>query len=216
MIYNKTYCQAEFDTVLSVPAIPRKDGSFSHPFSPPFPENQVFQFFVRATDRGTPAMYSDVSVDVYIMSSKDQPPVFEKNDEKLNTLENASAGTLVAKVKLVTDAAAKFRLVSHKNVFAIDNEGRITSIAPLDREKVANYVIGVLAYTDSSPPLTALSEVHLHVIDVNDNAPQFENEVYSIAIAENMHEGTSLLRGTLEKSINRERRVVVDGDRTRA
>lgn len=160
-------------------------------------ENQVFQFFVRATDHGTPAMYVDVSVDVYIMSSKDQPPVFEKNDEKSNTVENAPAGTVVANVKLVTSAPAKFRLLSHSNVFAIDGDGQITSIAPLDRERASSYVIGVLAYTDSTPPLTALSEVHLHVIDANDNAPQFENAVYTTSIAENMKEGTSLVRGML-------------------
>lgn len=55
-------------------------------------ENQVFQFFVRATDRGTPAMYTDVSVDVYIMSSKDIPPVFERNDDKLMLSEDTSSG----------------------------------------------------------------------------------------------------------------------------
>lgn len=107
-----------------------------------------------------------------------------------------TAGTNMAKVKLVTDVPAKFRLLSHKNIFAISDEGHISAVNPLDREKVPNYVIGVLAYTDSTPPLTALSEVHLRVIDVNDNAPQFENDVYSISIAENMGEGTSLLRGT--------------------
>lgn len=55
-------------------------------------ENQAFQFFVRATDRGSPALYADVSVEVYIMSSKDVPPVFEKNNDKILLPEEAVAG----------------------------------------------------------------------------------------------------------------------------
>lgn len=194
---------------------------FSYVFSV---ENQVFQFFVRAVDHGTPAMHSDVSVDVYIMSSKDVPPVFERNDEKSISPEEAPigefksiqgrfifipslswdntmyatvlfTGSIVAKVKLVTDVAAKFRLLSNANLFSIDNNGQISLTSQLDREKSPFYVIGVLAYTDSSPPLTALSEVYLQVIDSNDNVPDFENEVYSVSIAENMPEGTSIVKG---------------------
>lgn len=106
-------------------------------------------------------------------------------------------GSIVAKVKLVTDVSVKFRLLSNGNLFSIDDNGQISLTNQLDREKAAFYVIGILAYTDSSPPLTALSEVYLQVIDSNDNVPNFENEIYSISIAENMPEGTSVIKGRI-------------------
>ena len=57
-----------------------------------FTDNQMFQFFVRATDRGTPALYADVAVDVYIMSSNDVPPIFERNNDKILLPEEAPPG----------------------------------------------------------------------------------------------------------------------------
>lgn len=104
-------------------------------------------------------------------------------------------------MKLVSDVSVKFRLISNANVFTIDGDGQISLINQLDREKSPYYVIGVLAYTDSSPPLTALSEVYLQIIDVNDNIPHFENEIYSIFIAENMPAGTSIVKGNFNMSV---------------
>lgn len=72
-------------------------------------ENQAFQFFVRATDRGSPALYADVSVGVYIMSSKDIPPVFEKNNDKILLPEEAVPG-IVSISKSYYPATIKFQL----------------------------------------------------------------------------------------------------------
>lgn len=160
-----------------------------------FTENQAFQFFVRAMDRGTPAMYADVSVEVYIMSSRDVPPVFERIDDKFFLSEDATVGSIIAKMKLVTDVTVKYKLVSSGNMFSIDNDGQVQLTGQLDREKSPYHVIGVLAYTDASPPLTALSEIYLQVIDTNDNVPDFENEIYTISVAENIAEGTSIVKG---------------------
>ncbi len=95
----------------------------------------------------------------------------------------------------MTNVSVQFRAVSNADTFSIDQEGQISLISPLDREKTPYYVVGVLAYTDSSPPLTALSEIYLQIIDENDNAPRFENDVYSVAVAENMPGGTSIVKG---------------------
>lgn len=37
-------------------------------------------------------MYADVSVEVYIMSARDTPPVFERNDDKFFLTEDAPIG----------------------------------------------------------------------------------------------------------------------------
>lgn len=59
-----------------------------------FSESQVFQFWVRATDLGKPALHSDVPVEVYIMSPEDQAPIFERTGEKFFYPENSPPGTI--------------------------------------------------------------------------------------------------------------------------
>nr|XP_018896045.1 PREDICTED: fat-like cadherin-related tumor suppressor homolog isoform X2 [Bemisia tabaci] len=157
-------------------------------------ENQVFQFFVRATDKGTPALHADVPVNVYVMTSEDKPPVFERSDDKFFVSEAAVPQSVITKVKLVSETPAKFRLICNADLFSIDDEGQIQLTGQLDHETASRHVIGVLAYTDSSPPLTALSEIHLQVLDVNDNSPRFHSEEYHVSVAENIPKGTQILK----------------------
>jgi hypothetical protein len=57
-----------------------------------FTENQVFQFFVRAQDRGSPSLYTNVPVDVYVMGAQDVAPMFERKDDKFFLLESSPPG----------------------------------------------------------------------------------------------------------------------------
>lgn len=82
------------------------------------------------------------------------------------------------------------------NLFAVDSSGQLTVASPLDRETHDSHLVAVLAETDSSPPLTALAEFLLSVLDENDNQPQFESSPYVIQLAENVEEGTSILKVT--------------------
>ena len=62
-------------------------------------ENQVYQFFVRASDRSsTNPLHSDVPVEVYIMSSLDFPPVFDRRDSQFYVSENSPLGRLVVQL----------------------------------------------------------------------------------------------------------------------
>lgn len=103
--------------------------------------------------------------------------------------------SVITKVKLVSETPAKFRLICNADLFSIDDEGQIQLTGQLDHETTSRHVIGVLAYTDSSPPLTALSEIHLQVLDVNDNSPRFHSEEYHVSVAENIPKGTQILKG---------------------
>ena len=62
-------------------------------------ENQVYQFFVRASDRSsTNPLHSDVPVEVYIMSSLDFPPMFDRRDSQFYVSENSPLGRLVVQL----------------------------------------------------------------------------------------------------------------------
>jgi protocadherin Fat 1/2/3 len=163
-------------------------------------ENQMFQFFVRAHDSGTNELHADVPVNVYVMAASEFPPVFEKKDRNWSISENAEPGTLIGRVTLAGgNVSANYRIISvdddHDNPqFTINGDGELKLGKTLDRERKDLYYITILAETDSSPPLTAAADIELRVQDVNDVKPTFESNLYSLAVAENVEKGTSILK----------------------
>jgi len=161
-------------------------------------ENQMFQFFVRAHDSGSPELHSDVPVDVYVMSSSEMPPVFEKKDKTLFMSENSEPGTLISRIALAGNVTASLRIISADDPddpqFTINNDGELKLGKTVDRETKAIHYISILAETDSSPALTAVMEIELRLLDVNDVIPSFESNLYSLAVAENIKKGTSILK----------------------
>ncbi|XP_071426683.1 protocadherin beta-15-like [Pithys albifrons albifrons] len=64
---------------------------------------------------------------------------------------------------------------------------------PLDREEKAEVDFSVIAVDAGSPPRTGTTQVHIVVLDVNDNAPSFMQEEYIVKVLENMPEGSVVL-----------------------
>lgn len=161
-------------------------------------ENQMFQFFVRAQDGGIPSLHSDVPVDVYVMASTEIPPAFVKKEKNLFLSENSEPGTLISRVSLTGNVTAKFRIISvddpNDPQFTVNSDGELKLGKTLDREFKDLYYINILAESDSSPPLTAVTEIELRILDVNDVIPTFESNLYSLAVAENIEKGSSILK----------------------
>lgn len=165
--------------------------------------NQMFQFFVRAQDGGSPSLHSDVPVDVYIMSAGDQPPVFDHREKILFVSESAAPGTVIARLRLANNITATYRIVSEAPAsdaaagapqFTVNEAGELRVARALDRETCDLHHIGVLAESDSSPALAALAEIQLHVQDENDNSPVFESVRYTLPLAENAETGSAVMR----------------------
>merc|ERR1712223_670008 len=65
-------------------------------------KNQIYQFFVRAQDKGFPSLHSEVPVEIYIMSSIDRPPIFERKDTLFYVDENSPVGKVIVTLKATT------------------------------------------------------------------------------------------------------------------
>lgn len=164
-------------------------------------EGQVFQFFVRATDRGEPKRHADVPVNILIMGPKDRPPIFERKDDKFFYSENSVTGTVIARLKMVSNVSVTYKIISGSEdepQFVVNAQGQVALARPLDFEAQVSHLIGILAETESSPPLTALCEISVQVLDENDHSPQFESNPYILNLAENVVEGTSILKGNFK------------------
>ncbi len=182
--------------------------------------NEVFQFFVRAEDSGSPSLGTEAPVDVLILETQERAPSFERTSSKYFISESAPVGTTIARVKASNNGEPlHYSIVpAPKNseeldggkgkkgdkeddpassFFSVDDEGQIYLSAALDRETNDIHIITVLASTEASPPVIAFTEVIIQVLDINEHPPEFESNPYHISVAENAEKGTSVIRGNL-------------------
>ncbi|XP_064314887.1 protocadherin beta-15-like [Phalacrocorax carbo] len=64
---------------------------------------------------------------------------------------------------------------------------------PLDREEQVELYFSVIAIDGGSPPRTGTTQIHIIVLDVNDNAPVFNRKLYIGQVLENAPEGSVVL-----------------------
>ncbi|KAJ4946308.1 hypothetical protein JOQ06_023976 [Pogonophryne albipinna] len=75
----------------------------------------------------------------------------------------------------------------------------------LDREKEAVIELTLTAFDGGKPPKTGSLQIHVNVLDVNDNSPLFSKTLYKVQVVENANVGTTLLTLTatdFDDSIN--------------
>ncbi|KAG8280049.1 hypothetical protein J6590_090775 [Homalodisca vitripennis] len=157
-------------------------------------EGQVYQFFVRAADRGSPSLHSDVPVRVYIMDFTDELPAFQRTDETFFIPEDAPLGYNVTQLVLSSPLQVDYRLLATGSQFSVSPDGWLYLSAPLDREAVALHTLGAVAQSRAAPRLATLDTITVVVLDCNDNHPVFHSALYRTAVAENVAVGTSIMQ----------------------
>ena len=71
--------------------------------------------------------------------------------------------------------------------------GAVSSTEVLDREEQGSYTLTLRA-TDGGPhPLSSTTQLHLRLLDQNDNGPSFSRDHYHAALAEGLPAGTAVL-----------------------
>lgn len=70
----------------------------------------------------------------------------------------------------------------------------IQTLVPLDRESVSCYWLTVLAVDRGSVPLSAVTEVYVEVMDVNDNPPRMSSPVFYPSVREDAPLHTPVLQ----------------------
>ncbi|XP_034038208.1 protocadherin Fat 2 isoform X2 [Thalassophryne amazonica] len=79
--------------------------------------------------------------------------------------------------------------------FSVDTiSGDLRLVCPLDRESKEFYILNVTVYDLGTPQTSAWKFIAVNVVDVNDNAPMFDQSRYVIRIPENKAEGSVVFR----------------------
>jgi hypothetical protein len=152
-----------------------------------------YLFQVSAVDNGQPARTATALLNLTIVDTNDEYPVFSKERYVFLVSENVPPPSPLGVVIATDSDGPRFSQVTYSivhqdsgsggNGFAIDSySGQLVTIRPLDREAQTTYILVIQASnpvvaTGSKDGVIVASLVNVTVVvlDVNDNAPIFKN-----------------------------------------
>ncbi|XP_048166947.1 cadherin-23 isoform X5 [Corvus hawaiiensis] len=158
---------------------------------------------IQASDGGVPPRRKEHTLQVNILDVNDNPPVIDSPfGYNVSVSENVGGGTAVAQVR-ATDRDIGLNSVlsyyiTHGNedlTFRMDRvTGEIaTRPSPPDRERQSFYSLVVTVEDEGTPSLSATTTVYVTILDENDSAPTFRQQLYEVTL----DEGPSTLNATL-------------------
>ncbi|XP_071425973.1 protocadherin gamma-C5-like isoform X15 [Pithys albifrons albifrons] len=166
-----------------------------------FEEATVYEIEVEAKDMGSPTMEEHCSVVVEVTDVNDNAPEVILTSFSSSLSEDALPGTVVAVIHVRDrDSGEQGKVLCHVSPdlpFQLrkdyEHQYSLLTSTHLDREHVAYYNITVSASDLGNPPLSRHTVLPITLIDVNDNAPQFEQASYEVLVAENNPVGSVLV-----------------------
>ncbi|KAM3613242.1 uncharacterized protein V6R79_022868 [Siganus canaliculatus] len=141
-------------------------------------------------------------VTVEITDINDNAPVFQKEERRFEISESAVIGSKFMLEKafdpdIGLNGLQRYTLKPSENFVLklhaqADGSKKVEMILqkPLDREKQEHISLVLTAEDGGEPQLTGTMQIHVTVLDVNDNAPVFSRTVYKASITENSAVGT--------------------------
>ncbi|XP_037398913.1 protocadherin gamma-A11-like isoform X19 [Pygocentrus nattereri] len=145
-------------------------------------------------------------VTVEITDTNDNAPSFKNNEKRFEISESAVVGSKFVLEKAIDadigiNGLQRYSLTptDHFNLkldSQIDGTKKVEMVLqkPLDREKQENMSLLLTAIDGGEPQMSGTVQIHVTVLDANDNAPVFTKPVYKAIITENSAKGSSLTR----------------------
>ncbi|XP_071313488.1 protocadherin gamma-C3-like [Trachinotus anak] len=145
-------------------------------------------------------------VAVEVLDVNDHAPSFPENNKRLEISESTLPGTRFQLHAALdpdggVNSVQQYKL-SQNNNFRLEvkdrgKDGKVPILqlqSPLDREASSRHTLLLTALDGGKPPKSGTMEILIDVLDVNDNAPVFTKDAYSVEINENSPTGTIVIR----------------------
>uniref|UniRef100_A0A671U634 Protocadherin b n=1 Tax=Sparus aurata TaxID=8175 RepID=A0A671U634_SPAAU len=167
-----------------------------------YEDMKFYEMHIEARDKGTHPLLGQCKVVVHVTDMNDNYPEITIQSVKDTVDENIPVGSVIALVDINdrdTGDNGKVSLSINERLPFILNKSsdrpahyKLIVSEPLDRESVAEYDITLIVTDAGTPTLSDNETIHLHLLDVNDNAPQFPQSFYTIRVMENNAPGALL------------------------
>ncbi|XP_066185631.1 protocadherin alpha-2-like [Sylvia atricapilla] len=160
----------------------------------------VHRLVLTASDGGRPSLTGTMELVITVVDANDNAPQFNQSVYKVQLPENATEGTLVARVNATDPDEGSNKEFSYtiltsiplnKELFTIDTKtGEIRLNGTLDFEDIHLHELQIEATDKGTPALSGHCSVELQVLDVNDNAPEVRVTSLSVPVSEDAAVGT--------------------------
>lgn len=169
-----------------------------------FEVRKSYELHVRAYDLGADSVPSTCTVSLEVMDVNDNAPevtikpMASRHGDMAYITEAAAVESFVALVSTMdrdSGANGYVRISLHGHAHfklqqAYGDTLMIVTTSGLDREKIPEYNLTVIAEDLGSPPFKTFTQYTIRVSDVNDNAPSFSKPVFEISVMENKAPGS--------------------------
>ena len=165
---------------------------------------QEYRLELRALDMGV-SLSTITFLVISVTDANDNRPMFTQGIYVAGVLENATVGTMLTQVTAMdidtgVNREINYRLPSNSaGVFRVDPlTGLVSLSGALDRELVCSnlhqdqlciYNFPIEAIDGGTPPLTGTAQVRVAVGNINDNSPEFSEDVYTFSVEEDKAAG---------------------------
>ena len=156
--------------------------------------NNFVEFGVKASDRGTPQKSKTVNVRIVFANFK---PDHMKITKPVPEDSTVSSTAVITDLPRIFPRGGYQIIYPKKHPFKISEKtGDITLSEELDFEKVQKYDIVVQEnnYNKEEKTRYVNYEVEVKVVDVNDNAPDFEMKSFAAKVNKNARPGTQVIK----------------------
>ena len=148
----------------------------------------IYKLQVVASD-GT--FVTEAKVTIEILDDNDNPPECVQSSYQFKVSEDTLPGYILAKIE-VTD---KDEGINAKQAFILNGPnsdyfnldpttGLLKTSLPLDREQTGQFQLKAHAQDAGMPEWECYSDIFIEIIDINDNAPEFSQEVFTASLRE--------------------------------
>ncbi|XP_015246288.1 PREDICTED: protocadherin-23 [Cyprinodon variegatus] len=164
-------------------------------------KEQHFILRVQARDSGPRPLSGMATVLCSVLDENDNPPEFMQPMFQISLPENLSPGVIHAALASDPDHGENGTIhysilgEDYRDRFTINSKtGEVSTLQVLDREEMQNYTLTIQAQDSGPTPLSSTTQLHLVLLDQNDNVPSFSYENYHAVISEGLPSGAEVLQ----------------------
>ncbi|XP_027767209.1 protocadherin beta-13-like, partial [Empidonax traillii] len=145
-------------------------------------------------------------VEVTLDDINDHSPVFPEERVTFDIPETSDPGSrfpldVAQDFDIGSNSVQAYSIAPENEYFTVSYGSRIRGKKyvelvlekPLDREEQAEMDFSLIAVDGGSPPRSGTTQIHIIILDANDNAPVFTQELYNVQVLENTPEGSAVL-----------------------
>ncbi|XP_013037677.3 protocadherin Fat 4-like isoform X2 [Anser cygnoides] len=160
-----------------------------------------YNLTVIASDQGQPMLSTALNLRVIIDDVNDNHPVFSSSRYEVSVPEDKARGSELLTVSATdldagANALVTYRIVNQQPptsspMFLVNSTtGQLFLSQQLDYETTKQFDVEVEASDGGQPSLSTKTLVVVHILDVNDNPPKFDQAAYDIFVLENIQKGS--------------------------